>query len=301
MVRAVVADRDTTAKTSDTTLLKIVKEPLVHLLVGGALLFLLLAPGPDATLDAPESTDAAALVGGNPSVSSRTIMVDKALRARLKRSFQSRFGKNPTPADLEMLISRHIDDEVLYRTGMRRGLASDDAVVRQRVIQKMRMALNATSGTKPPSDDAIVTFYSQNSERYMAPATVTFRHVFGDTLTDELKTSLQAGTVDAAKAGKPFSKGHIFRRHTAPKVDAAFGPGFAAQLATLPPKTWQGPFKSTYGQHLVWVEKRTPAAPQPLRVVRRRVLSDMAAEAARKSPATPLSKLRESFTVQTTQ
>ena len=60
----------------------------------------------------------------------------------------------------------------------------------------------------------------------------------------------------------------------APDIAGRFGEDFAQQLATLPEGQWSGPVSSAYGEHLVFMENRTPSQLPPLAAVRADVLRD---------------------------
>lgn len=66
----------------------------------------------------------------------------------------------------------------------------------------------------------------------------------------------------------------------ASSVDGNFGAGFFAKVAELPFVGWQGPVASSYGNHLVRLEKAEPAAAPPFEQVRAEVEHDWRREKA---------------------
>jgi hypothetical protein len=87
---------------------RIAREPLVHFLLLGAVLFAAdhmigRWRRPAAAPDAP-------------------IVVTAALRAELADGWTRAQGSPPTPEELETLVAAWIDEEILYREGVARGL-----------------------------------------------------------------------------------------------------------------------------------------------------------------------------------
>src|SRR5690606_29827688 len=84
---------------------------------------------------------AADLVGrrdGSPPPARETIVVGPERIARLRAEHARRFGAPPDQAELEALASAEVDDEILAREALARGLDRDDPSIRWRLVQKMR-------------------------------------------------------------------------------------------------------------------------------------------------------------------
>ena len=107
------------------------REPLLHFLLIGLLLFLLYGKV------APPSDD------GN------RITVTQAGIAALASQFQATWSRPPTPAELQGLVDSHVRDEILFREGAALGLLEDDPVIKRRVRQKLEVLVEeeGKSGT----------------------------------------------------------------------------------------------------------------------------------------------------------
>ena len=103
---------------------RILREPLIHFLLGGALLFLLFEW---KTRGAPQRP-------GEIIVSSARIEV-------LSRAWARTWQRPPTPDELESIIEEHIREEIYYREALALGLELDDTIIRRRLRQKMTAAL----------------------------------------------------------------------------------------------------------------------------------------------------------------
>ena len=261
-------------------------EPLVHLMVGGLCLFALYAAVGDEDGSSEDS----------PSMD-RTIVVDEGLRTRLTDDFQKRFGRNPNSDELATIVERFIDEEVLVREARAQNMSAGDVVIRQRLVQKMRLALDEGASQAAPSDEEVKTFYAANSKRYGLPRTTTLKHVFVDPAQSaELLDGLRDGRLQPEQAGKPFARGTVFRRHTDAKLSGIFGANFVKQLETLRLGTWQGPIPSSYGHHLVKVYGRDAGGPRPLAEVKDRVVRDM--QRQRRHRGKGLERLRARFQIE---
>lgn len=126
------------------------REPLVHFLVAGFVLFVALTWSS----------------GGAVDPASRVIDVDRETQAQLSLQFERTMGRAPTDAELDGAIERYVRDEVLYREAIRLGLDQGDAVVRRRLVSKMDLSASAAAEAAEPTDEALRTFYNANRDRY---------------------------------------------------------------------------------------------------------------------------------------
>ena len=98
------------------------KEPLLHFLALGAVLFAL-----NAWRDESRPTAA----------STARIEVTAAVIERLRAGYERQFGQSPDAEELRGLVTAHIREEVLCREALALGLDRDDTIVRRRLAQKM--------------------------------------------------------------------------------------------------------------------------------------------------------------------
>jgi len=97
---------------------KFLREPLVHFLAAALLLLLFL----DKT-DSPKD--------------SNVIRISSAQTKTLQEEWQQRWRRPPNQQELDGLVDSVVREELYYREGLRLGLDIGDAVVRNRMIQKM--------------------------------------------------------------------------------------------------------------------------------------------------------------------
>jgi hypothetical protein len=249
---------------------RILREPLLHVVVLGALLFALhrrVAPA-QATGEIVISNDAF------------TAMREQFLRTT---------GRIPSATDEQNIADQLADDEVLVREALALGLDRGDVVVRRRLIEKMRLLLEETERVPPPTDADLEAYLRAHAATYTNPARVTFTQVFisaqraGDQAMAEaaaLKTRLDGGA-DATTLGDPFPRGREFRLHSQAELAAIFGAAFASEVMKAPTDAWSGPIGSTYGAHLVRIWDRQAGTEPVLADVRARVERDWRLEQRR--------------------
>lgn len=239
----------------------LLREPLVHFLVLGGLVFALFA----AIDDTPAPVPADRI----------EVTADDALR--IARQFEATWRRQPTATELASLIDRAIEEDVLVREAQALGLDRDDPVVRQRLAQKMTFLTESGAEAVEPDDAALQAHLEAHPERFAEPGTVAFEQVFlGGAGAGEAETVLTAleGGASPDAVGAPSLLPPAIRPSPAVAVDNAFGRGFFDAVAALPVGRWAGPVESAYGLHLVRVSTVEPERLPPLAEVRELVEAD---------------------------
>jgi len=249
---------------------RLLKEPLLHFLVLGALLFVgygLLNRG-----DEPEPG---------------RIVVTQGKIENLRATFSRVWQRPPSPAELDGLIHDYIREEVLAREATALGLDRDDTVIRRRLRQKMEFVANDLAARAEPSEAELREFLAKHPDLFRLEPRFTFRQVYLNTdrrgeaakqdamrLLGELN---QAGAkADFQKMGDATLLSPELADVKAGEVTRQFGEGFTRKLAQLPEGRWHGPVISGYGVHLVYVEERKPGRMPELPEVREQVAREWA-------------------------
>jgi peptidyl-prolyl cis-trans isomerase C len=266
------------------------KEPLLHFLVIGALIF-----GLNAWREKTRPTGA----------STPQIKVTAAVIDRLRAGYERQFGQTPDSEELRGLVTAHIREEVLCREALALGLDRDDTIVRRRLAQKMEFLTDDLVDAAQPEDAAVREFFEKNAAQYAKAGRVSFRHVYfsrekrgatAETAAREALVALEKGASDEA-FGDPFLHGFEFVEREQDDVIAAFGAEFAEQLAVQPPGAWHGPVTSSYGLHLVRVEDRKEPRAAVFDDVRATVVRDLNDERRRTANREIFERLRERYRV----
>jgi peptidyl-prolyl cis-trans isomerase C len=263
---------------------RVLRDPLVHFLIVGGLLFAAFA-----VLHPADNTGGA---------EGKTIVVDKpALMALMQyqssafqpKYFEDRF-KALAPKDRQALIDGYVQEEALVREAHALGMDQGDYVIRRRLVQKMMYLMDdAATANFAPSDADLQRYFLGHQDAYRAPATVTFTHVFVDNevshpggaqkAAEALQRTLElkrAKFADAPAYGDRFAYLQNYVERTSDFVGSQFGPAFAAEVARLhPSEHWQGPVRSDYGWHLVLLTERKPSAAPRFADVKEQVKDDL--------------------------
>lgn len=255
------------------------RAPLLHFLAGGAVLFRLVhGPGPFS---------AAA-----PVAATAPIVVTAADVTRMRAEYSRETGLEPTADDDAALIDKAIEEELLFREAVARGLDRDDRsvrtwlieqmavlsdgqrsdpdslyararalgldrtdlVVRRILVQKMRL-LAARTDERRPSDDVLASFYAGHRDDYAAPPRVSLWHVF-----------LASSTRGAGATGDAAALLAAFRREQRAPVDAVrAGDSFsvAPHLVSQSPSQIAKLFGAEFAARIAAADAQTWIGPLP--------------------------------------
>ena len=269
---------------------RLLREPLLHFLVGGALLFMLYG-----------------IVVDEPEFAPDRIVIDEKRVANLAATFQRTWLRPPTRGELDGLVRDFVDEEILYREGLALGLDRDDLVIRRRLRQKMEFLHADLAEQEKPAEAELAAFLSANRERFQEPARLSFRHVFVSPdagspaarhRANELLRKLRAGGSEALVEGDPTLLPRTMMKASESDVASVFGAGFAGDVLALAGDDWTGPVASSYGLHLVRVDERVPARMPELEQIRRQVEREY--ETAQRAEANQrfLQEMRERYEVE---
>lgn len=233
------------------------KEPLVHFLAAGGLLFIVFAWLDRAEEDAP-----------------RVVRITAAELQWLSETWSRQWRRPPTEQELRGIAADYLREQILALEARELGLDEDDTVVRRRLAQKLEFLVQDTARLADPSEDELRQLYDGNPSRYLAPARISFSQVF---FTAEDSAASNLGNLphlEPSELGDPSLLARDVELADEPTVAAMFGPGFFEQILELEPGRWRGPLSSTYGFHLVLVSERQDAQPLPYDEVAAQVLDD---------------------------
>lgn len=174
--------------------------PLLHFVLGGVLLF--------AAVRAARSLPGADAAAASP------VVITAADVATMRDAYRRETGLQPTADDEAALVERALDEELLFRAALARGLDRDrsvrtwlveqmrilrddqtsddetlyaqavalgmdrkDLVVRRILVQKMRL-LAARSGEDQVDEQSLRDFYARHHDDYRAPDRISLWHLY---------------------------------------------------------------------------------------------------------------------------
>ncbi len=278
------------------TLNKWLREPLLHFLLLGALLFGLYAAANNSGLE---------------SKSGNRIEVLASDIDQLRENWTKQWGSPPTEEQLQWLIDEFVRQEVLYREALALGLDRNDHIVRRRLVQKMEFLSKDLALLEEPIEDELAAYFLDNRERYRTPTRVSFSHIYfnqdqrGDAAEQDAHRMLaqlqtegeQESDLSPRERGDPFMLPYNYSDQSPAEVKQLFGENFARELFAGEPGAWQGPVASSYGWHLVRVHERSSSRLPELAEVRDEARRDLMTELLKQANDSMYTRLRDRYEV----
>jgi len=268
---------------------KLTREPLVHFIILGALLFA-----------------GHMLWQSHVSKADYTITVTTEEMERQALIFAGENRRQPTDDDLKALLFSHVEEEVLMREAQRIGLCEDDTIIRRRLAQKMRFIIEDVDAPALPKEAELKSWFDANLDKFISPETRSFSHIYlspeehGDEIeakAAEILSRLNTSEQDWKALGDPFMMKRAFKGLNAVEATRLFGPNFSKGLFDLAGETWQGPLESAFGLHLIRLDKVTPKVIPEFDQVRTNVETAWQEDARRMANQNNLKKLIKKYKV----
>ena len=241
---------------------RLLKEPLVHFLSLGGLLFAGYGLLNRSVAPAPER-----------------IVVSQGQLASMRDAFTRTWQRPPTREEWEGLIRDRVREEVYCREAMALGLDRDDTIIRRRLRQKMEFISDDVADQAQPTDAELNSFLQAHPDKFRVEQQFTFRQLYlnpekhgtnlaGDAAQLLAKLNQPGGDAGFAAMGDPFMLDNNFTALSASEITKQFGKEFTAKLGGLQSGHWQGPVESGFGVQLVCISERTDARLPALAEVR---------------------------------
>jgi len=267
-------------------LMRLLREPLLHFLAIGSLIFLLFA-AIDDTRQAPTGV----------------IVITPERIDQLAAGFSSVWKRMPTDDELDALIGEFVREEVYYREALALGLDTNDTVVRRRLRQKMEFLTDTGAQLLEPSAGELEAYFAANEGTYRRGPRLAFEQIYlgeappPESISQSLSALQSNPATDASALGERSLLPAQLGLSPPQAIESVFGKGFFERLAGLPPGKWAGPVNSAYGVHLVRILESLSARMPPLEEVRDAVLGDWRAAKAREIRDQTYAELRKRFGV----
>ena len=227
---------------TDGPLSRMLREPLLHFMVLGALVF-----GVDHTLSLDKDDP-------------QTITISKSVKREAHDIFTGGLKREPSEAELKTLLDRWVDNEVLYREGLALGLDRGDSAIRDRIIFKS-LSVTQSGLTLPKIDEAGVRkWFESKRDRYDTPIRFNFLEavVTSDRSPEALTKFVAAlngkGKIDAESSLR------VFKDRPRQNLVQSYGAEFTEAIEKSTPGVWQL-IGSTDGLRVIQLEEIKPGVP----------------------------------------
>ena len=142
--------------------MKLLREPLLHFAVAGALLF-----GGYSWLHDERAED-----GAEP------IRISEGDVRWLKQTWSSQWLRDPTADELKGLVDDLLNERLMAREAKEMGLDQDDTIIRRRLAQKLKFMIEDTAQLAEPTEAELRKFYAANPSRFETPGKLSFKQVY---------------------------------------------------------------------------------------------------------------------------
>lgn len=240
------------------------REPLWHFLVLGAALFA-----------------AYTYLRDDQPAGQQQIVVSAGKIEHLAALFTRTWQRPPTREELEGLVNDYVREEAAYREGLALGLDQNDTIIRRRLRQKLDFVAEDLIRMAPPTDDELASYLQEHPDDFRVDPRLSFRQVFFnperhrddvEQLVSDLVTRLRTDpAVDSQEQGDRTLLEHQYDNLSLREVHSLFGEEFASSVVDLEPGNWQGPVRSAYGLHAVFIDEISPGRLPQLDEVREAV------------------------------
>jgi hypothetical protein len=253
---------------------RLTREPLVHFLFLGTLLFLYFH-----------------WKGGTGPGSNRIVITNGEVE-HLAAGFVRTWQRQPTQAELDGLIDDYVKEEAATREALAMGLDRNDPIIRRRLRQKLEFVADDSVPENPPSDTQLQAWLDNHPDAFRGEPQVAFQQIYVNASArgaaakaeaDRLLAVLRSGgsRIPIDKIGDASLL--PLEQPLAPLSEAArvFGEKFAQKIVMLEPGQWSGPIESSFGLHLVFVQQKVAAVAPKLEEIRPQVEREVMQERRR--------------------
>jgi hypothetical protein len=235
---------------------RVLREPLTHFVVLGALIF-----AADHWVLAER---------GDP----QEIVITKEAYAEARGIFVAGMKREPTAAELKVLTDRWVDNEVLYREGLALGMDRGDQAMKDRVVFKVLTATQSGLALPKIDEAGLRTWFESRRDQYDLPARFSFEEAVlaaSDATPEKLQKFVTA--LNNAQAPELEGSLRIFKDRPRPTLVQSYGAPFADALEKQAINNW-AVLQSQEGYRAVRLTAVTPGRPVAYDEMKERVYTD---------------------------
>lgn len=234
---------------------KVLREPLVHFMALGGLLFAL---------------DHAFLArAGDP----HTIVMSREVDHEARQLFVQARGREPNAEELGALHRAWLDNEVLYREGLALQVDKGDSAIRERVIFKALSVVDANVRLPPFDDRLLSDWFEAHRARYDEPARFDFQEAVPSADRSEAAVRALVSRLNAGASGDAEAALRVFKGRPRANLVQSYGDAFAQAVEAAPRGEWRA-VPALNGWRAIRVEAVAPPKPADFERLRGVVLQD---------------------------
>lgn len=260
----------------------LLREPLAHFLAIGLAVFAL-----DRAL-APVVEDP------------RLILLDDRAYGEIVDIFAESAGRAPTPEEMAPLADRWLMNEVLYREARALRLEEGDEMVRERIMQKMRVLIHSGVAVEPPPEPVARDWFERNRALYDHPAVISLQIAQLDADAGTARGwAERLAALDAVGQRPPLHEVSIYPFEERPvgALAEVLGEPFVTAASQLPPGVWTA-MESPVGWQAVRLDAYVPARVATYEEAAAAVASDWREHTFRRAARDAIEALQASYRVE---
>ena len=216
------------------------------------------------------------------------------------------------PDQYKMLVDRITQQQMIYLAAQKAGIESDSAykvelVNQQRSLLMKHYYQKTVQGLPPVPDEAVRQYYDAHASEFSMPGRVRVRHI---------QLATQARAREVAKLLKTTSWEQVCARYSTDKTTAKSGgilgfvtsdidqvpglgksPAIVAAAFKLREGEASAPLKSARGWHIIRVDQKTEAGPQPYATVEHQIRGNLETERSERFQEALLDSLKKEYGV----
>jgi len=231
--------------------LKWYREPLVHFLFLGTILFFI-----SGSEDSFQFSD-----------TEHEIVIDSQKIKDIKLFWKNRYHTPPTQEELNTTLGYYVENEILYREAAKLNLDKNDKAIQQIMVQRLKNLMHE-SNSMDLSDSALKKFFQDNKASFAdrVPHYLTFGQIYFNPKNHKNPEAIAKKTYEKIKSqpytkalsqyGDKFYAGANFSHISTKALSEYFSHAFIKQLLSLPSKQWSKPIKSGFGVHLIYISQK---------------------------------------------
>jgi len=232
-----------------------------------------------------------------------TLRVEEAALRAIETQQVELLGRPLTEEETAEIREGFIDDEVLLREALSRGLQYSDARTRRRLTRIMRGALTET--VDDPSVAQLQAYFRDNIDRYTRAETTSIEQVlfpWGDEVSDDelqqVLDELRGGADPDLFGTTSYRASRRLPRQARSDLVSLFGADFTDWVEQLPAGEWRGPVESNLGVHLVRVTERHPSEVATFEGVERYLRQDWVMSKTREFQQAGIDEIRAGYRIE---
>jgi hypothetical protein len=268
---------------------KWLKEPLLHFILLGALIFFVYGK-----FSNERSAD--------------EIFISSGQQDNLINTFSRTWQRPPTTAEFKGLLDDFVREEIAYREGAALGLDDDDIIIRRRMRQKLELLAEDVASLSQPGDEQLQAFLDEHAEDYRIEDRLSLQQIYfspdrredavADATAQLAVMNLTDASIDIESLGDPIPLPGEIDGLRKSEIARLFGSVFAEQLENVETTRWAGPIESGFGFHLVFVKERIQGGKPDLNDVRDAVQRDWFSQRRREAVDGLYARLAENYQIE---